>query len=245
SRPPAPEHRPEPRAAQGLQGYAGNGARAVLAPCARWIGPQPRQSFQYGTRRLEPLFGRLPQAASDDLLQLRRGPGGERRRLPPDDCVRRLERRAAGERAPTGDHLVEDRAEREDVGAVIGVLPLHLFRRHVGYRSHDGAAQRLEGRRIRASSLPWRNHGRIAHQLGDAEVDDLQAALDRDEQVLRFEIAVHDSLGVRRRQAAGELDRVIEQLRWRQRRPQGLAQGPPLEQLANLVWNAVVRPDVV
>src|SRR2546425_3736232 len=72
-----------------------------------------------------------------------------------------------------------------------------------------------------------------------------RSAFERDEQVLRLEITVHDSLAVRRRQATGELDRVIEQLLWRQRRAQALAQGPPLEQLADLVRSAVVRPDVV
>ena len=37
----------------------------------------------------------------------------------------------ATEGEPAGKHLVEDHAEREDIGAAVGLQPLGLLRRHV------------------------------------------------------------------------------------------------------------------
>ena len=48
----------------------------------------------------------------------------------------------AGERALPGEHLVEHRAEREDVGPRRGPLALGLLRGHVVGRAHDDAGRR-------------------------------------------------------------------------------------------------------
>ena len=42
--------------------------------------------------------------------------------------------RLSPERAPAGEHLVEDGAEREDVGSMVNGVPAHLLRGHVAHR---------------------------------------------------------------------------------------------------------------
>ena len=83
-------------------------------------------------------------------------------------------------------------------------------------------------------------------QLGEAEVEDLDAAVLRDEEVLGLQVAVDDPLLVRRGEAVRDLQRVVDRLSRRQlpareRRAQRLA----FEQLLNDVGRALVRADVV
>jgi hypothetical protein len=93
---------------------------------------------QHVVRRLRAVGGVLLQQVHDQ-----RGDRGGRGRPPPGDRLRRLggvggeelagvapvERRAAGE------HLVEDNAERVQVGAVVDGVPRRLLRRHVCRRA--------------------------------------------------------------------------------------------------------------
>ena len=58
----------------------------------------------------------------------------------------RLARVLTFERRATGEHLEQQRAERKDVGARVGLEPLDLFRRHVLKRAEDRSLRR-EGRR--------------------------------------------------------------------------------------------------
>jgi hypothetical protein len=51
------------------------------------------------------------------------------------------------ERAATRAHLVQDRAERKDVGARVGVEALQLLGRHVLQRADDAAVRRQVARR--------------------------------------------------------------------------------------------------
>ena len=80
---------------------------------------------------------------------IRSRPGGSRERL----AARALERVSAGSRSssrrgvalegrPPVEHLVEHRAEREDVGAVVDRLAAHLLRRHVADGAEHGAGRR-------------------------------------------------------------------------------------------------------
>ncbi len=85
-------------------------------------------------------------------------------------------------------------------------------------------------------------------ELREAEVQDLHAPVPGDEQVLGLQIAMHDPLLVRRRQAMRNLQRIVDrlplrQLPARQRRAQRL----PLEQLRHDVRSAVafIPPDVM
>ena len=50
---------------------------------------------------------------------------------------------AALERALSGRHLVENRAERELIGAEVEGLAARLLRRHVPHRTHHGSGLRL------------------------------------------------------------------------------------------------------
>ena len=93
-------------------------------------------------RRLEPLLRVLLEAVPHDpvdprmdVLVRRR----EIRRLLRQDRRDRVRRRLAAERALARQHLVEDRAEGEEVAAAVRRLPPHLLRRHVAHRPEDDA----------------------------------------------------------------------------------------------------------
>ena len=83
------------------------------------------------------------------------------------DGVKDHRRSISGERWAGCGHLVENRAEREQVGAGIKFFPGGLLRRHVGDRAHGGAragqmdlahyrrriTQRTSARRVREPTL--------------------------------------------------------------------------------------------
>ena len=59
------------------------------------------------------------------------------RRVVAQDGVERLDGRLAAKRRPPGQHLVENGAEGEEIGAMVDCFSAHLLRRHVADRSHD------------------------------------------------------------------------------------------------------------
>jgi hypothetical protein len=149
-------------------------------------------------------------------LDVGRRPGGIRRRARrhararprridftdhPAQLVEQLRaQRLRLERHRAGQEFVEDRAKRVDVGARVDVEPAHfrLFRAHV-FRRADECAQLCVQR-------PFRQ--RLRRRLRDAEVDDLRhrvIALDRDQHVGRFQVAMDDPLLVRVLDAVADL----------------------------------------
>ena len=94
----------------------------------------------------------------------------------------------AFERRGAGQGLVEDRAQRVDVGPPVDGLAAYLFRREVlGRAHHDAGGGAITG------------VGR-----GDAEVGQFRLALGGEQDVGRFHVAVHESPAVERRQRVGD-----------------------------------------
>ena len=88
----------------------------------------------------------------------------ERRRIAVEDGVEDHRRRVARERQRAGRHLVQHRAEREQVGARVGELPARLLRRHVAHRAHRRArrSSARRGARLRLASRAPRRSARCA-----------------------------------------------------------------------------------
>jgi hypothetical protein len=118
------------------------------------------------------------------------------------------------ERVAPGRHLVEDHAEREDVGAVVDRLPLRLLRRHVG----DGAEKLALPRQcvFTAAILLCSISGCLAGRLREAEVEDLDLLLAAHQDVGWLEVAVHDATLVRDSEGIGQGDRHLHEAGKRQ-----------------------------
>ena len=193
-------------------------------------------------RGVESLLGILLEAVADDALEAGRDVlvgDGEIRRIFLQDRRHRVGGRVAVEGALAREHLVEDRAEGEDVGARVGGLAAHLLGRHVAERAHDDAGLRARGRGREVGGLATLLGVR---QLGEAEVEDLHPAVVGDEDVLGLEVPVDDPLLVRRREAVDDLECVVDRLARarapaREDRPQRVA----FEELLDDVGRALVR----
>ena len=101
-----------------------------------------------------------------------------------------------GERRTAGEHLVENRAEAEEVGPGVDGFAADLLRRHVAGRADHrpglGLGRRAAGR-CRLVARP--------RELGDAEVEDLDPPVARDEQVVGLQVAMDDAACRARRRA--------------------------------------------
>ena len=82
--------------------------------------------------------------------------------------------------------------------------------------------------------------------LRQAEVENLGVAIAGEEYVLGLEIAMHDALGMRRREALCDLQRGIHRLtHWHSPRSQAIAQRLSFKQLGDRVRSAFVLSEVV
>ena len=140
---------------------------------------------------------------------------------------------------------MKDGPEREDVGALIGRLSADLLRGHISHRTQHGAGERLENCRSGISSVTRRQDAGGGQELGDTEIDDLDPAVRRHEQVFGFQIAVHDALLVGRGQTARDLRRVSEGGVERQLFVKAVAQCLAGEKLGDEIGSAIECPHVV
>ncbi len=104
------------------------------------------------------------------------------------------------ERQLAGEHLVADHAEREEIDAVIDVLPGRVLRRHVVRRPEHHAL----GRQALAVA-----GGEVPERERDPEIEDARRLLavraPLDEHVVRLEVAVDHAVIVRVLEAVAEL----------------------------------------
>jgi len=106
----------------------------------------------------------------------------------------------------TGEHLIEDNSEGENVRAVVGRKALNLLGRHVDDGAEESPGLGLEGSR-------WRFGREVLFgqlQLGKPEVEDLDAPVSREEHIFGLEVTVDDALVVCRGQAIGDGARVLD-----------------------------------
>jgi hypothetical protein len=145
------------------------------------------------------------------------------------------------EGAGAREHLVQHRPEGEYVRAMIHRLAPHLLRRHVadGATHQQRTARRGSGRVVGVASEPTPFH------LGQAEVQQLHAAVGGDEDVGRLDVAVADPFLVRGAEGLGNVDAVLERLAQRDRAAvDPLPQGGAFEQLGDDVRNRALGAHV-
>ena len=155
----------------------------------------------------------------------------------------RVGHRFACERSFAGKHFVENCAEREDVGTMIDerALAAHLFGRHVSNRTHHSARICLDAHRRRVRvDLGFR-----LRKLRQTKIKNLYTAIIGEEKIFRFQIAMSDSLRMRRRKAMRDLQRVIERFAHAETfRTEPVSHCLALQKLPNDEQRAVVRPNI-
>jgi hypothetical protein len=139
----------------------------------------------------------------------------------------------ATERAPSGQHLVEDGTEREQIAPRVGLASFELLRRHVG---HSAGQHALAARRLRDggrhAAVVWRSV-----EFRQPKVEQLRARL-RQHHIRRLQIAMHDAGAVRLVQRVADVDGGLQCLVARQRSAlHAIAQGFAFETLHDQVVN--------
>ena len=132
--------------------------------------------------------GRVDQR--DELAGQVRAQRRQRRQARGGDVGERLRRGVPAQRMSPGQQLVQHHAGGVDVAGRLDAAPGRLLRRHVG----DGADHvAVAGERVRV------------HEVGDAEVHDLDVPPVVEHDVLGLDVAVDDALAVRVRERVEEL----------------------------------------
>jgi hypothetical protein len=194
--------------------------------------------------RLKPLVRGFLEAPADDAVECRRQGGvraGQLRRLLRENGVHRFDGRWSREGPASGKRLVQDRAQCEDVGTVIGVLCAYLLRCHVADGAEHGSGCGGGPRRGDAGAG---GGGRRA-DLRQPEVENLDATVVRDEHVFGLQIAMRDAARMRRGKARGNLRCIVDRLTCRQgARGQHLAQRVSIQQFHDGVRRAAIDAEI-
>ena len=163
--------------------------------------------------RLPSLVRILVQSRLHDAVELRRRNRleiGERPRPVLEDGGNQAGLRRAGERTLACDHLVEDQAQRVEIGTRIRLLSFELLRRHVAEGAEDRACL---GQRPGAALRRHLRHARagcgLCAEPGQAEVEQLDAGRG-DHHVAGLQVPVDDAVIVRRVQRVGDLPGVLQ-----------------------------------
>src|SRR5690348_6802216 len=122
-------------------------------------------------------------------------------------------------------------------------LPAYLLRRHIADSSHHGSRS---GRRRagHGGALARRTHA--SRLLRQSEIQDLYTAVFRDENVVWFEITMHDPFLVRRCQTLRYLDSIVNRLAQREwASAQSLTQTFSFQQFRNQIVGAVLHADII
>src|SRR5262249_33787633 len=102
-------------------------------------------------------------------------------------------------------HFIKDDTERENIGRLRCFASSNLLGRHIVRSSHDDTWPGVWSlKHCDAASGGW------FFQFSQAEVENLYAAIGCYKDVFRFEIPVHDALGVRCGQAVCDLDGISQ-----------------------------------
>ena len=142
------------------------------------------------------------------------------------------------------EHLVGDRTERKDVGALIDVQPTDLFRRHVA----DGAEQQAGGGPRCCDS---RDTGACIvqsarRQLRQPEVQNLHRAIVGHEDVFRLQIAMEDAAIVGSREPVQDTVADLHDLARRKwSSVDARAEGATGQQLGDNIGRRTVAADIV
>ena len=155
--------------------------------------------------RMETLRRILLQAVAHDALEPGRNIArgfGQLGRLFVQDRAHGVGGAVAMERALARNHLVENCAEGENVGLGYRRLAAHLLGRHVADGAHDHAGF---GGDLHGHGIAGFAGVRLAHHLGQSEVENLHPVVVGDEQVLGLQVAMDDALLVGGRQSVRDL----------------------------------------
>ena len=163
-------------------------------------------------RALPPVIGVLGKADLDGELEIARRlrlPIHHRHRVLREDRRNHARIGVLRERPLARGHLVEDHAEREDVGAGISVAAFELLRRHIAQRAQNRVRTGEVGRL--SEFVAETRHHRLGRHLREPEVEELHARR-REHDVARFDIPVHDAMPVGERDSVGERGRVQQRV---------------------------------
>ena len=247
-----PEQEPASRQDDGQQGREGSPSPPAGGFWRRRErGPILRDVLQlhFHVRHvLQAAFGILAKAAQDEPLEITwdlRHEVARRLWLVAKDLRQRFRCGGPVKCTSARDHLVQHRAEREDVGARVHAPARDLLGCHVAGGAADAARDEHTGRRVLEGRVRGARAFRRFGQLCQAEVEHLHRAVRGHHDVGGLEVAVDDARRVRTRERIGDgdadADGLVDAHPGSHQRAHGLA----VDELHDDEVDAVRRRDVM